>query len=190
MPNWCENNLSISHPDPAKMAELREIVQQDNGFLQKLLPCPQPLIDTVAGFGGNNESYENELTQFKTALNMKWFGFANWYEWCNANWGTKWDICEFNIIEESDSLIVMSFSSAWSPPIQAYEALSKLGYLIEASYFEGGCAFCGKWFDGTDEYYDIEECNAKWVRENIPPELDEEFSISFNYEAWEEFDNA
>ena len=66
-------------------------------------------------------------------------------------WGTKWEIqsedrySEVNILEEGNSEIIMGFTSAWTPPIEALTAL-KVKYpllTISGTYFEPGCAFAG-----------------------------------------------
>ena len=73
--------------------------------------------------------------------------------------------------------------SAWSPPTGFYEKLEDLGFTVKAYYYEGGCAFCGIWENNIDEQYSIDG-NAKWVTENIPAVLDNEFCISSNMAEW------
>jgi hypothetical protein len=64
------------------------------------------------------------------------------------------------------------------------------GYEIKAHYYEGGCAFCGTWEDGDDDFYNIEPPEGMktsvWVRENIPAELDSEMGIADSYESFED----
>jgi hypothetical protein len=50
-------------------------------------------------------------------------------------------------------------------------------------------AFCGVWWDGDDNYFEIGGLTAEQVREEIPEELDEAMGISEGIEMWEE-DNA
>jgi hypothetical protein len=80
---------------------------------------------------------------------------------------------------------MLNFDSAWAPPIEAYSKLMSMGFYVEAMYYEPGMGFCGAWFDGNDEYYQIEG-NSEWVRENIPEHIDEAFAISEGMEQWEE----
>lgn len=49
------------------------------------------------------------------------YGHKDWYEWCNANWGTKWNA--YGCTEDScpDAL---NFKTAWSPPIPVLKRLS------------------------------------------------------------------
>jgi len=80
----------------------------------------------------------------------------DWYDWNIENWGTKWDIGSDNGEVHGlnptvvDNEATMSFDSAWSPPIGLYEELDRLGFMVDASYFEPGIGYCGIWHDGED----------------------------------------
>lgn len=61
----------------------------------------------------------------------------DWYSWNNRNWGTKWDVAVYDngdsdtCLEEhksdgEDNWLVYRFDTAWSPPVPAMVALSKL----------------------------------------------------------------
>jgi hypothetical protein len=169
MPNWCSNSLSISHTDPAKMQVVREALA-DNRLFSTLIPCPQELTDTVAGSVLEDKKQEHEE---QVASNIEKYGYPDWYAFQNANWGTKWDICEANILSDDGYLIHLSFDTAWSPPINGYERLVAMG-------------FCGIWENGRDEYYDIEEPESQeWLDANIPAEILDNMGI----EAWEDQDD-
>jgi hypothetical protein len=185
MPNWCENNMTISHDDP-KMLEKALEAWNNGKFLQTLIPCPQPLIDTVAGSVGRLGddplvNYRVELHEAQMALNEKYFGHKDWYSWCVAEWGTKWDIgsdeAEYNQAKIENGAIWVRFNSAWSPPTGAYEKLSAMGYRITAYYYEPGCDFCGEWIEGQEETFSIR---------NAPKRIDEMFGISEWLEETEE----
>jgi hypothetical protein len=118
-----------------------------------------------------------------------------WWDWRLQNWGTKWEIvCDESYIyiqeNEQGKSIRASFSSAWSPPTDWYANLMEQGYEIKAHYYEGGCAFCGTWEDGDEDFYNIEPPEgvktSVWVKENIPAELDCEMGISESYESFED----
>jgi hypothetical protein len=182
MPNWCSNSLSISHTDPAKMQVVREALA-DNRLFSTLIPCPQELTDTVAGSVSEDKKQEHEA---QIASNIEKYGYPDWYAFQNANWGTKWDICEANIASDEGYLIHLSFDTAWSPPINGYERLVAMGFSILAMYYESGMGFCGIWENGRDEYYDIEEPdNQEWIEANIPEEILDNMGI----EAWEDQDD-
>lgn len=50
---------------------------------------------------------------------LKQYGHASWYEWCNANWGTKWNA--YTVKRISDTVI--TFQTAWSMPAKWLEKL-------------------------------------------------------------------
>lgn len=178
MPNWCDNSLMINHKDPAMMKKVFDA--WDSGhFLQSLHPCPQELYDTFSGYSGDEEKQkENEAKQ---VANVDKYGYQNWYDWCLGNWGTKWDIDTHSRNTKTDGF-GESFSSAWSPPIEFYEHLKKLGYEVDALYFESGMGFCGHWSSSYgDDFYQIEEFTPEWIEENIPEMIVSEFGLIENY---------
>jgi len=189
MPNWCSNTLTISHKDKMMMKRVVRGYNR-NGLLREFIPIPKELTDTVSGNVGSKESYEQRLLEEKQKLNREFFGYTDWYSFCVGEWGTKWDIGhgdgydKLTLKDIKNNTVRIGFDSAWSPPIEAYQKLCDMGFNIRAMFYEGGCCFCGIWEDGEEESYDIKG-NSKWVKKNIPSEIDEEFSISFNMAEWE-----
>ena len=84
-----------------------------------------------------------------------------------------------------DTAIVLSFDSAWSPPIGFYEKMEELGFSVDAKYYEPGMAFCGHSYDGEDAQYEITG-NADWVDDNIPVDINATFAIAENMSYWED----
>lgn len=175
MPNWCNNKVTLSHDDPA-MIKRAEKAFKKGAFLSEFIPCPKPLIETMSGSYG--EGYEREVHEAIQKINIKHFGFPNWYDWCCAKWGTKWDIggrdgaCEF----EGQSLKLF-FDSAWSPPIAAYETLESLGFSVLAYYHEPGCSFCGRYQNGRDDVWEIMGDSSR-IAAVIPADINEAMNIS------------
>ena len=190
MPNWCSNTLTISHKDKMMMKRVVRGYNR-NGLLREFIPVPKELTDTVSGNVGSKESYEQRLLEEKQKLNREFFGYTDWYDFCVAEWGTKWDIGhgdgydKLTLKDIKNNTIKIGFDSAWSPPTEAYAKLCEMGFEISAMYYESGCCFCGIWEDGRDECYDIKG-KSSWVKENIPSDIDEEFAISMNMAEWEE----
>ncbi len=187
MPNWCNNFVQIRHSDPAKLNELVESVRNDV-FCGFALPCPQELKDTVAGHCG--DGYAQDLNQAKMALNVKYFGAKDWYDWCVNRWGTKWEVQAYDkdTVLVDDGLVAFGFDSAWSPPIGVYEALAEQGFSVDAMYYEPGMGFCGRWVDGVDDQYNLCDLTSEQVSAEIDPDIDEQFGISetmAEYEAQE-----
>jgi hypothetical protein len=156
----------------------------DGGLFSELLPCPQELTDTVSGFMGEDKRAEHEAQQ---AANVEKHGYANWYDFCVNEWGTKWDVgADGNLAQDIPGGLMLGFESAWSPPIAAYEKLFYMGFKIRAMYYEPGMAFAGIFEDGADEYYEYGGLDSKGIAEELPVELDEAFCISEQAAEWEE----
>lgn len=55
--------------------------------------------------------------------NIQRFGSPTWYEWCNRNWGTKWNAYGFPLLEKDSD--TMEFFTAWDSVPQIITLLSK-----------------------------------------------------------------
>jgi len=185
MPNWCNNGVTITHSDPAKIAALADAMAAGK-FLGHIVPVPEALTETMAGSYGDDA--KQALLERKTAENVEKYGFGNWYDFCVARWGTKWDVdCNGTISLSEDGLTVnASFDSAWAPPCAVYEAMVEDGYDVVAYYYEPGMAFVGKWDNGVDECYEYSGYNSNTVRDAIGEELDDYFGISGEMAQYEE----
>jgi hypothetical protein len=180
MPNWCSNEITIRHPDPAM---IDRVIRARDGLLMEFFPTPQELLDTVAGWPGEDQQAAHETQK---ANNLEKYGYRDWYEWNIANWGTKWDV-SFDGIERTDENTVQGhFESAWSPPTAAYEQLLALGFEIEASYYEPGMCFVGSWDNGQDRCYNYGESTSASVRHAIGAELDDQWGISREMAQYEQ----
>ena len=167
MPNWCNNTMSISHPNAAKIKKAAK-AWNSGKFLQTMIPCPSELIETEASNAGDDEN------KAKVAANLEKYGYAHWYDYRVAEWGTKWDVGRDPSYGDDAIVTNKSFSvgfdSAWSPPCAAYAKLKALGYTITAYYYEPGMDFCGRWIDGQDDCYDIS-------KDGVPHDISDEMGI-------------
>lgn len=190
MPNWCNNNVQVA--GSKEFIDALAAAATAGGFCNFIKPVPAALLETTAGsFGDPDQQAALELQE---AANIAEHGYKNWYDFCVAEWGTKWDVGnEDSYIEvtqdsgaEDKWYLNFSFDSAWSPPIEIYEAIAEAGHEIEAYYYEPGMAFCGKFSnDGGDEYYEITG-NSDWVVNNVPEDIDVSMGISEMMASWEE----
>lgn len=172
MPNWCNNTMTISHANP-EMAQKAVDAWNSGAFLQTLIPTPQELLDTIKGW--TNDEEEQKTNDAKIAINMQKHGYATWWDYRVAEWGTKWDFgfetgCG-NPAQIADNEFSVFFDSAWAPPCAAYEKLEAMGYKIKAYYAETGCDFCGKWEGGQDYCYKISDGN-------IPDDIAQETGLN------------
>jgi hypothetical protein len=184
MPNWCNNVVEMSAISKEMIDRVAKAAPTGN-LLQEFLPCPQDLLDTVSGSHGQGTPEQTALED-QQAANVKQYGYPTWYEWKIANWGTKWDVgdCIATVSDDGYS-VTLTFDTAWSPPIGAYEKLTELGFTIKAFYYEPGMQFAGIWEEGEDDYYEGWG-DAKGAESMLPAELNEQFAISESQEQWDD----
>jgi len=191
MPNWCDNQITITGPNSV-IDKIEKIVKEednDNGLLQFFYPMPKELSDTT--------SPSSSADKPQPMVD----GFDNWYDWRVENWSTKWDVCEFYGLDrqylteqsEGESTISFAFSSAWAPPIGAYEKFlaDNEECSLKAYYYEGGCDFMGEWDNGSDDCYEPSQYKSTddFWNTGIGSTLDEMFNITESlaeYEAEQE----
>ena len=184
MPNWCNNTVTLEHDDPAMIARAKASFA-DGRFLAEFIPVPKSL-QIVAGCAGSHDSPEQIALVEAEENNIKAHGYKNWYDFCVNEWGTKWDVGGGDgSINDIEGGIIVSFESAWSPPIGAYEKLHEMGFKILAMYYEPGMAFAGVWEDGIDDYYEYGGLDSAGIAEELPSALDEAFGISECVAEWE-----
>ena len=193
MPNWCDNQLSITGPNSV-IDKIEKIVKEDdshenNGLLNFFHPMPKELEGTTSPSSASKKP--QPMIE----------GFDCWYDWRCHNWSTKWEVCEFYGVDrqyhseqsEGESTISFGFSSAWAPPIGAYEKFleNNSDCSVRAFYYEGGCDFMGEWNDGVDDCYapsDYKSTDDFW-QDGVGSTLDDVFNITESmaeYEAEQE----
>jgi hypothetical protein len=137
MPNWCQNLLTVTSATPEFRAWLA-----DHGFsFEKMNPLPT-----------SRRSARSDPN-----------GWAMLDRCCNA-WGTKCDLDENEQRQVASELLENGsafFDTAWSPPIQAIEALSRK--FPEVSFQLHYCEL-GMFFAGTAIFQDG-ECHDDCLEE-------------------------
>jgi hypothetical protein len=95
-------------------------------------------------------------------------GFADWYDWSTAHWGTKWNAYLLHI--HSERPLEFSFNTAWEFPLPVFaaivEAFPRLS--IRCSCYDEGDSFAGDGYlnprpgqpefalcEATDELYEL-----------------------------------
>jgi hypothetical protein len=177
MPNHCQNqftvhgdkndiiNFIVSCVNPKqgeeplsenqiKQAIIQGVFNDDSKYVfenfclfRKLKPMPEELRDTTSP-GKKDE----EL--------IKKYGFDNWYDWANDNWGTKWGCynVSFDPIYKTDNgeyEMQINYDTAWSPgddSLMEYLAVEDYKKLTFHLYYqEPGMGFHGFFFikDGS-----------------------------------------
>ena len=158
MPNWCENDLTIKG-SKTEIARLLQLVSSEDSIFDfnKILPMPEVFKGVHEGFciingvdckrwrtGADGEPVA--ITEEEVAQWRELYGTDGWYDWCIANWGTKWDACDAEIDDAGlPNKVVFHFNTAWSPPVPVIGKLHKLfpTLKIKLKYYEGGAAYKG-----------------------------------------------
>ena len=145
MPNWCENTLWISG-DASKVKEFVEKAKGEDTdlSLNNFVPTPEELLTGPApNLKRDDETDEEHKARMQTLKDR--YGYTDWFDWRIAHWGTKWDVQAEVNYEEGDCSAVFTFDSAWSPPIEWLEAVSRLYPELHFSlkYDEPGMTFMG-----------------------------------------------
>jgi len=147
VPNWCMNNLTVEHDDPA-MVDRFETAYNAGNTCNEFIPVPEDIGEGWYDFCVSN-------------WGTKWdFGGA-------GNRGLD--------ATRVGNQVSCTFDSAWAPPVGLYEKLVELGYSVEATYFEPGMAFCGIWDNGDDLYTEYSDKDMIPVRIWEDYNLDEFF---------------
>jgi hypothetical protein len=182
MPNWCNNNLTLEHEDPAMIKRAADALLRGE-FLNEFIPVPTDLQIVAGRLGDGDEQRELER---KTAENLEKYGYGNWYDFCVGEWGTKWDVgCEGSTDVHPDGKMLHTyFDSAWAPPVNAYVKLEELGFKVNAMYYESGMAFAGAYGDGNDEEISLEGMSADDIEQHYP-EINEAFGIAESIREYE-----
>jgi hypothetical protein len=184
MPNWCSNHITVRGTDPVAIKRLADAFDAGE-FCSTVVPMPEEL-NITSGFLGNGA--EQAELEAKSKANLEKYGYANWYDFNVANWGTKWEIGgngDVAEIEDDGLSFSATFESAWSPPTQICEALAEQGFDVTLYYYEPGMGFVGKWEDGFDDYHEYAGENSTTIRAAIGDELDEMFGISESMAEYE-----
>lgn len=148
MPNWCNNSLKIvgdaeSIADFARVTTSHEDHSESGIRLVNHYPLPQELADTPKGSFGESEK-QKAMEEMNKANKAK-YGYADWYDWSIANWGTKWGDCETELVHHVPTELLYTFDTAWSPPIQLIQKMSVKYPTLSFSivYEELGMGFIG-----------------------------------------------
>lgn len=129
MPNWVTNELKITSDNPELIKAVRaKILTVYNGddyvgcngkeYLSFALLIPENLDDPNYRVKAEGASI--------TATDKRADGtIFDWYNYHIDKWGCKWDSApdEFNLYDDTETSLGMSFTTAWSCPCEWYEKL-------------------------------------------------------------------
>lgn len=184
MPNWCENDLTItgSANELNRFIAAVEEIQDDETFkyqiIAKLFPLPKELEGIISPctvvpdedplLGERDEFFSSALSGYRRYISetenkhlIETYGANNWYDWQHVHWGVKWGDCHtelgtLNLDYKDYSEIQFHFDTPWGPPDKAFIEISKQWPTLtfEDEYFEGGMGFSGGWIIHNGEMSD------------------------------------
>lgn len=175
MPNWCYQNLQVSGSNADLNTFVKATKQVDAEGktyygLNHLFPVPQELVDTKSGWFSDPEKQAEQ--EAKENANLAKYGYKDWYDWTNANWGTKWGACDFEWNDTDDDDTITCFSadltSAWGPITNLLRKISEdFPKLVFSLVFtEESDAFAG-----YEVFYKGEIVGSNGEVPNVPEEL-------------------
>jgi len=123
MPNWVQNEVTINGP-AATLSNIKELLARPYSMYW---PSQNP---TEFDLGILKEQQIQKVFSFWNIVSPEdmehYYLGDNWYGWNCANWGTKWDADEDQLVHETRDELFYTFSTAWSEPDAALRALSQL----------------------------------------------------------------
>ena len=121
MPNWCENELTVSGNGIAVSAFLNAVKGESELDFGKVIPEPE----------GIREGRDPGL------------------DWRNDHWGTKWNACDCVLIDDQrltrGRKVTIGFDTAWAPPTPVVEEIIRKYRMLTVTlrYWEGGMQYKG-----------------------------------------------
>lgn len=141
MPNHCSQDLFVYGPADV-IKEFVDFSKQNGEMLSadRYIPYPQKFKDLDA----------EAVVARQCGIHSIKDGFnSGGYEWCVANWGTKWGIYDCLLtkfkLNGSRSQVNYTFNSAWSPANKIIFAMSEKfpALRFKLKYYEAGMCFKG-----------------------------------------------
>jgi Ferredoxin-like domain in Api92-like protein len=142
MPNWTSNKIEVEGPAD-QLRVFLDAIKGENGVLDfnSLIPMPSLLRHTNSGtntidgvavhswYVEQEADYANGVKEIARRFTqaeedeLNQIGYRSWYEWSIQHWGTKWNACDPEIIDEGSYRIDITFNTAWSAPMPIFKAL-------------------------------------------------------------------
>jgi hypothetical protein len=121
MPNWVSIRLTLSGPRAEIMRFQNTCIRttsdddsdEESLDLGALVPMPAVIMAT-----------RDDRSDAAKQAALSATGFEDWYDWCVAHWGCKWNTSNLQVITAAPDLIDIAFETAWSAPEPALAALA------------------------------------------------------------------
>jgi len=155
MPKWCYQTLLISGEKDDLVPFANRLVESWHNYqgdpikgqcelLETFYPMPDDIyrgpfrFDDLESFvlkGQEADDYHEYVAawtkeQLETAKEKYGeYGWL-WYFWSMQHWGSKWSDRETSIVDQNDTLLKLTFRSAWAPLIKGIWHISKDNLLL------------------------------------------------------------
>ena len=193
MPNWCMNNLRLDGDVAAVLRTAIRLVGHDVATAHDVARA----IAAPTGDDRPDADWEASLYHQVLAASVRRDGSAlsfqhhvpkpegldqqpaegrdlpPWYQWCLANWGTKWDACEVQLQDltvddaAGTAQVTWTFDTAWGPPGAWLATLCNLHPDVRVQLF------CDGEMDGALFHYDRQPGNEPTAEVFQGDDLDE-----------------
>lgn len=159
MPIWCESDLTITGQDVQKVLDY--VASEDSVLdFDKVIPYPAKYkeLDVRAEEYGKKVMaiYDENLSEQETEKKLIALGVEynapvhdghsqGGYQWCNANWGTKWNACNPRISSQSKKRAMIKFETPVAPPVRVIATLADKfpEFTFQMKYYEMDMEFQG-----------------------------------------------
>ena len=109
------DNSNAPRPvDFEKIVPMPDSLQVKSGIEARVAQSPDEWEGHAERPGFDQKVYKRCLE------NIRLHGHPTWYEWCRANWGTKWNAYQQHVVDHN----ILEFQTAWNMPYQFMQMLA------------------------------------------------------------------
>ena len=146
MPNHCHNRVTFypAGEDTEKAIEdikaIKQMFEDENCFGQ-IIPEPDWLNTPLMSSDMPKYDWDvplgkvGELPQPDGMFKSTDVRDDRWYDWRLANWDTKWDAYDVNVVDDDPECTEIEFNTAWSPPEAICSAIREQYPDVSVSWF-------------------------------------------------------
>jgi len=118
MPNWTVNKVQIfGSKDKLKLFKKSVASSKSKFDFEVIIPKPK-VLGLISANSKSGITFEDEANSPNKC----------WYQWCNYNWGTKWNAFRVKL-SEFPKYLEYKFETAWSSPRPIFATLWYLWHL-------------------------------------------------------------
>ena len=144
MPNHCHNRVTIygsgndTDETREQIAKIKQMFEDEHCFTQ-IIPEPDwantPLMSGDVKGLVYDRGKLGELPMPDGTFQSTGRHDDRWYDWRLANWDTKWDCYDVEVVDDDPECTEIQFNTAWSPPEAICSALREQYPDLAVSWF-------------------------------------------------------